>query len=385
MKLTDFIYDLPDMQIAKEPIYPRDSSKLLCFKDGKISHKHFYNISEMLPRGAQLIVNNAKVIPARIMCKKETGAEIEIFLLEPAMDYEQVFASTSISTWKVMVGNKKRWKEGQIIQSKNNLCQVNWKSREDNIVEISWQSGESFADVLSEVGHIPIPPYLNRASTQKDQEDYQTTYAKIAGSVAAPTAGLHFTEEVMQNLENKGITPLETTLHVGAGTFKPVDAEEITDHAMHAEQFELRASFIRQLIKHHGPRMAVGTTSLRVLESLYQIGVNIKNKVENPVHVLQEQDSTQSKLSYNESLELVLNYLETHGDCMASTAIFIYPGKEIRSINALITNFHQPGSTLTMLISCIVGQQWKDIYQEALAKNYRFLSYGDSSLLWLKA
>ena len=233
------------------------------------------------------------------------------------------------------------------------------------------------------MGYIPIPPYLNRASTKKDQKDYQTTYAKIAGSVAAPTAGLHFTDRVMLDLKEKGIVPLETTLHVGAGTFKPVDAEEITEHAMHAEQFELRASFIEHLIAHQGPRIAVGTTSLRVLESLYQIGVNIENGEQNPVHVLQEQEAAQSNLSYKEALSLVLEYLQENGDCMASTAIFIYPGKKIRSIDALITNFHQPGSTLVMLIASLIGDKWKEIYQTALQSNYRFLSYGDSSMLWL--
>jgi S-adenosylmethionine:tRNA ribosyltransferase-isomerase len=217
----------------------------------------------------------------------------------------------------------------------------------------------------------------------EDQKNYQTTYAKVQGSVAAPTAGLHFTSNVMKELNAKDIHNLETTLHVGAGTFKPVETENIQEHDMHAEQFELRLNVVEALLKHNGKRVAVGTTSLRVLESLYQIGVNIYEKVNDPILVKQHQDSTSHKLSYKESLEYVKEYLEKNGDCLASTSIFIYPGKKIRSIDALVTNFHQPGSTLTMLISCIIGESWKEVYQNALQSKYRFLSYGDSSLLWL--
>lgn len=383
MKLKEFQYDLPENRIAKQPISPRDHSKLLEFSDGQILHHHFYELSQLLPSNTQLVVNNAKVIPARLSCIKNTGAVIEVFLLEPIEEYQQVFIKENSVQWKVMVGNKKRWKAEQFITTSDGTCQLKWINRELNIVELNWTSGESFSVLLDRIGNIPIPPYLNRESKPEDEENYQTTYAAIAGSVAAPTAGLHFTPAVLDSLTTEGIEVLNTTLHVGAGTFKPVVAEDIKDHQMHAEQFELRLEFVEGLIAHKGPRVAVGTTSLRVLESLYQIGVNILNGIKDPQHVLQDQQASGVKLNYKESLLLVKKWLEDNGDCLASTAIFIYPGKKVRSIDAIITNFHQPGSSLVMLISCLIGDEWRRVYQCAMENEYRFLSYGDSSLLWL--
>jgi len=382
MKRTDFIYNLPADRIAKEPVKPRHSSKLLQYQGGKITHYSFIELSTLLPKNTQLVMNNAKVIPARILCRKSTGASIEIFLLEPILDYETTFSSTQHCKWKALIGNKKRWKEGMISDASNQIV-VQWSNREANEVELSWESGYSFSEIINQIGQIPIPPYLNRSSTAKDSTDYQTVYAKIAGSVAAPTAGLHFTPEVIKLLSQKGIEQDETTLHVGAGTFKPVETEDITQHAMHTEHFEVRLAQIEALLEHSGPRVAIGTTSLRVLESLYVVGQKIKNGTPDPFNILQT-DVFDDNLSYNDCLQAIKAYLKLNGDQLGSTQIFIYPGKKIHSINGIITNFHQPSSSLIMLIASCIGKDWKAIYQSAIENNYRFLSYGDSSLLWVR-
>ena len=381
MKRTDFLYHLPEKRIAKHPVNPRHNSKLIQYFQGKISHHSFKDISNLLPEGCQVILNNAKVIPARILCNKTTGSAIEIFLLEPILDYESTFSMKSSCQWNVLVGNKKRWKEGHVYSTSKKIS-ASWINREQNIIQIDWTNNQPFSEVIATEGVIPIPPYLNRDSTKKDQDDYQTLYAKIAGSVAAPTAGLHFTNEVISAMKIRNIKFSETTLHVGAGTFKPVAVDEIENHHMHAEQFEVRLDFIQSLINHSGLRIAIGTTSLRVLESLYIIGNKLALGMENPF-IIDQMDSLKSVMSYTQSLEYIKTYLEVNGNQMASTQIFIYPGIKIHSIEGLITNFHQPSSSLIMLIAACIGEEWKRVYEEALNKQYRFLSYGDSSLLWV--
>lgn len=381
MNRTEFLYTLPDQNVAKHPVNPRHSSKLLQYSQGAISHHRFLDLDQLMPAGSQLVMNNAKVIPARIFCGKPTGAEIEIFLLEPISDYETCFAATESCQWNVLVGNKKRWKDGPI-SDYSNLLEIIWIDRSHNIVELKWKEQIPFSDLIDQIGQIPIPPYLNRNNTSSDKQDYQTLYAKIAGSVAAPTAGLHFTNRVLSKLKDKNINSVETTLHVGAGTFKPVESENILAHNMHAERFEVRLKNVQDLLNHTGPRIAVGTTSLRVLESLHIIGSKIKRGEADPFHILQS-DTPMDGLSYSSSLQILADHLTKTGDQMASTQIFIYPGKKIYSIQGLITNFHQPSSSLLMLIAACIGSDWKEVYNQALAHNYRFLSYGDSSLLWL--
>lgn len=381
MHKNDYQYHLPEEKIAKFPVQPRHNSKLLHYKDGKIQDFHFYDLPNLLPSNTTLIMNNAKVIPARLFCKKETGAIIEVFLLQPNGDYLSAFSQNETCEWFAMVGNKKRWKTGAI-SSLNGLLTIEWVDRAQNLVKIHWQTKKTFAEMLETEGKMPIPPYLNRETQTADLESYQTNYAKILGAVAAPTAGLHFTKEVLAQLEENNIKLLETTLHVGAGTFKPVEVDDITQHPMHAESFELTVPFLNQLIESQGIFVAVGTTSLRILESLYVAGSNILHNIDNPLTILQHQ-TADDNLGYKAALILVRDYLTLNPKTVCSTSIFIYPGKKIKSIQGLITNFHQPNSTLMLLVAASIGDNWKTVYQHALNNDYRFLSYGDSSLLWL--
>jgi len=378
---NDYQYHLPEDRIAKFPVVPRHNSKLLEYKMGIINDFHFYDLPNLLPADTTLIMNNAKVIPARIFCKKTTGAIVEVFLLQPDGDYLSAFANTESSNWFALIGNKKRWKEGAVA-SLNGLLTITWVERASNLVKVTWKTGKTFAEMLEMEGKIPIPPYLNRETQAADLETYQTSYAKILGAVAAPTAGLHFTPEVLNQLKSKNIQLLETTLHVGAGTFKPIDVEDITQHNMHAESFELNLDFLNQLIESSGTFVAVGTTSLRILESLHVAGSNILQKVANPLTILQDQRPNEH-LAYKAALILVRDYLLQNPQTKCSTSIYIYPGKKIKSIQGLITNFHQPDSTLMLLVAASIGDEWKKVYNHALANDYRFLSYGDSSLLWM--
>ncbi len=381
MHKDTFFYDLPENRIAKFPVSPRHNSKLLLYKNGQISDYHFYDLPNLLPIESLIVMNNAKVIPARIICKKKSGAFIEVFLLQPLGEYLQAFAAKKFVDWKVMIGNKSRWKSGEILDLSQSIT-VNWIARENNTVRLSWNDDAIFSEVLEKAGQLPIPPYLKRDSNASDKEDYQTAYAKILGAVAAPTAGLHFTSQVLAQLKAKNIDCLEATLHVGAGTFKPIAEDDIRNHSMHAENFEVNKIFIQKLIQNQKTLIAVGTTSLRILESLYILGCNIANKISNPQIILQHHTSVKD-LDFKASLALILAWLENESVLKASTQIYLYPGKKIYSINGLITNFHQPDSTLMPLIATCIGNDWKKIYTHALQQDYRFLSYGDSSLLWL--
>lgn len=385
IKISEFDYELPDERIALYPVEPRDSSKLLILQGEKIGHHHFNKLPAMLPEGSMLVFNQTKVIEARLKIQKESGAQIEIFLLEPRFPFSSVIRTMGVSGsvhWKCMVGNKKRWKVDDVIRFKG--INFSWIDREEDIICIEWADSRLFAELLAEIGNMPIPPYIKRSATEKDREVYQTVYANEEGSVAAPTAGLHFTDNVLNELENKGFAKEFITLHVGAGTFKPVSAENALEHEMHAEKMFFSRQNIINIMQHKGPIIPVGTTAMRSLESLYWFGVGLLQKRISEFGISQyfpyEHDADFAKEA---SLEAVLEYMDIHRleNLEGSTAIYIVPGYRFRICKGIITNFHQPKSTLLLLISALIGDRWKQVYKEAMENDYRFLSFGDSSLL----
>lgn len=390
LDINEYNYPLPAERIAQYPVSPRDSSKLLVFNHDDIAHKVFNQLPELLPSNALLVYNDTKVIPARLLLESETGAHIEVLVLEPHFISEIQLAlqqKTSVS-YTCIVGNKKKWKEGQTLHFKhpNFELKLSWLNREENVVSFSWEPAHLvFAEILEQIGAIPLPPYMTRAAEEEDSENYQTIYAAENGAVAAPTAGLHFTENVFEAIRAKGIQELSVTLHVGAGTFLPVKTDNALAHTMHGEQIVVTADAIRKLIDHEGPIVAVGTTSVRTLESLYWLGVQIATKgTLDKVYVHQfEPYEAETSLSRKEALVLLLGWMERNNlkTLIGETQVMIIPGYQYRMIDALITNFHQPASTLMLLVSAFIGEHWKTVYQTALANNYRFLSYGDSSLL----
>lgn len=396
INISDYSYTLPDSRIAKYPIEQRDQSKLLVYRGGTISDDRFYNLPDYLPEKALMIFNNTKVIQARIHFHKETGALIEVFLLEPAMptDYELMFQTRGRCSWYCLVGNLKKWKEGKLtrqITVGDKQCQLSVTRQQvhgtSHQIDFEWDLDVSFADILDAVGELPIPPYLNRATEESDLTTYQTVYSKIKGSVAAPTAGLHFTDNVLSAIDAHGIERDEITLHVGAGTFRPVKTEDIADHDMHTEYISVNRKTIERLINYGAKAIAVGTTSVRTLESLYYLGLKIAANPdisESQLHVSQwEPYSTDSKLTAAESLGHILQWLDANQQSVvhASTQIIIALGYEYKIVNMLVTNFHQPQSTLLLLVGALVKGDWRKIYDYALSHDFRFLSYGDSSLL----
>ncbi len=387
VRKSDFFFELNEDQIAKYPLNKRDQSKLLCYQYGKITHHKFTDVSSILPKDSLLIMNNAKVIPARLYFKRKTGALIEVLLLEPVKpsSYEKSFASTQACQWKCMIGNSKKWKEGEFLDLsiQSGLIQAQLISKTHRIVELSWTNKKLFTEVLQKIGELPLPPYLNRKTEDSDIKTYQTVFAKNEGSVAAPTAGLHFTDDVLSNIVDKGVAISEVTLHVGAGTFLPVKEDDVINHEMHQEHFEVTIDTLN-LLMNHDQRIAVGTTSLRVLESLYWIGIQLSQNDESFFVSKLEPYEKNSKLTFKESIGIIQSYMHTHNITVieAATEILILPDCELKSITGLITNFHLPESTLLMLIASIVGEEWKDIYETAKAEKYRFLSYGDSSILF---
>lgn len=399
IQIKDFNYNLPDERIAKFPLAKRDNSKLLLYRHGEVTEDVFHNIAQYLPKGALMVFNNTKVIQARLHFRKETGALIEVFLLEPYMpaDYEQMFQTTGHCSWLCMIGNLKKWKEGTLKRTfdvKGKEVTLVAERKEDvhksYRVDFSWDASDvSWAELLDAVGELPIPPYLNRETQESDKTTYQTVYSKVKGSVAAPTAGLHFTPEVLADIDRHGIDREELTLHVGAGTFKPVKSEEIQDHEMHTEYICVHRQTLEKLIRHEAKAIAVGTTSVRTLESLYYIGVKLEKTLdlsEEELHVRQWEpyENTVAKpITPLKAIENILAYLDKHGlsALHASTQIIIAPGYEYNIVKMLVTNFHQPQSTLLLLVSAFVHGDWRKIYDYALAHDFRFLSYGDSSLL----
>lgn len=397
IKISDYNYPLPDERIAKFPLPVRDQSKLLVYRHGEVSETRFTSLPDYLEAGELMIFNNTKVIQARLHFRKETGALIEIFCLEPIQpnDYVLNFQQTSHAAWLCMIGNLKKWKEGSLHKEMNvkghtiTLTATRGECRgTSHWVDFTWDNPEiTFADILEVFGELPIPPYLNRETQESDKETYQTVYSKIKGSVAAPTAGLHFTERVLQALRDKGVDLEEVTLHVGAGTFKPVKSEEIEGHEMHTEYISVNRQTIEKLIAHGGKAIAVGTTSVRTLESLYYIGVTIASHPDagqEELHVRQWQPyETHPTMTTVESLQQILDYMKRHEleALHTSTQIIIAPGYIYHIVQKMVTNFHQPQSTLLLLVSAFVKGDWRTIYDYALGHDFRFLSYGDSSLL----
>ena len=397
--ISEFNYPLPDERIAKFPLPVRDQSKLLVYSHGQVSEDVFTSLPNYLPQGSLMVFNNTKVIQARLHFRKETGALIEVFCLEPIEpnDYALNFQQTGHAAWLCMIGNLKKWKEGilrremtvkgqpVVLTAERGECRgtSHW-------VDFRWNNPAiTFADILESFGELPIPPYLNRKTQESDKETYQPVHSKKKGSGAAPTAGLHFTPRVLDSLRQKGVDLAELTLHVGAGTFKPVKSEEIAGHEMHTEYISVSRSLLQQLIEHGGQAIAVGTTSVRTLESLYHIGVSLlahPDGSDDALHVSQWQPYESQPavpVSSVDTLQAVLDYLDRHGmeALHTSTQIIIAPGYDYHIVKAMVTNFHQPQSTLLLLVSAFVHGDWRKIYDYALAHDFRFLSYGDSSLL----
>ena len=397
IRIEDYAYPLDDARIAKYPLPQRDASKLLRYRDGVVDQWIFRDLPGLLPEGSLMVFNETKVVPARLHFVRETGAHIEIFCLEPIdpAEYNLSFAAEHTCAWKCVIGNSKRWK-GDILslytpsEGAENARELALKAelvdREDRTgtVRFTWEGRIPFSRVLEICGTIPIPPYLNRESEAIDSERYQTTYARIRGSVAAPTAGLHFTPEVLSAIHGKGIDVEKVCLHVGAGTFLPVKGSKVSEHPMHREPFEVTISVLRKIISSKGRIIAVGTTSVRTLESLYYAGVSV---LETGIlqDVAQWAPYTRDySYSTEEALQAIVDYLERNGleSLTLGTRIIIVPGFRFRLVDILVTNFHQPESTLILLVSAFVGGDWRTIYDYALAHEFRFLSYGDSSLLW---
>lgn len=400
LHITDYDYPLPDERIAKYPLEKRDASKLLLYDDGIISESIFSNLADYIPSESLMIFNNTRVIHARLLFRKETGAQIEVFCLSPAdpEDYAMNFASKHHCSWHCMIGNAKRWKDDiltmKIENGGNGILTLSAEkiavTDKDTTVRFSWNDDTlSFSEILEIAGKLPIPPYLNRPAETKDDETYQTVYSRIEGSVAAPTAGLHFTDDVMTSLRHKGIATAEVTLHVGAGTFRPVKSETIGEHEMHTEFISVPKETIKAIYENKHPLVVVGTTSMRTIESLYYIGAKLAiNPVAMPHELFVSQWEPYENFLHNiearQSLKNILDYLDRNDadHLISATQIMIVPGFRFHYADALITNFHQPQSTLLLLISAFVDDNWRVIYDYALRSDFRFLSYGDSSLLW---
>lgn len=394
IEIKEYDYNLPVQQIAEFPISERDTSRLLVYQNGDIKEDIFKALPNHLPQAAALIVNDTRVIEARILFQKSSGGTIEIFCLEPVDEnIQDAMLQTNKAKWRCFIGGASKWKSGELLQKEliikgeqiDFIARYIKKEVDSFIVEFSWSNaGYSFAKVLHAAGSVPLPPYIKRKAIELDGERYQTIFAQHQGSVAAPTAALHFTETVFENVKAKNIEVSYITLHVGAGTFKPVKSETIDGHQMHAEQFHVSLQTLQQLSKNENI-IAVGTTSLRTLESLYWMGIKLKNNAPDPFTLLQwEAYKTEAFISYKESISYLINYLKDRllNALFCQTSLLIIPGYQFKSARGLVTNFHQPKSTLLLLVSAFIGEDWKKVYSYALSNNFRFLSYGDSSLLW---
>lgn len=396
LKIEDFNYPLPDERIAKHPLAERDRCLLLVRQpDGSIGRRIFADLPDLLPADSMLVYNNTRVINARLRFRKgenADGALIEVFCLEPASpaDYEQNFASTGSCSWHCFVGNSKRWKDGSLkmrldVVGKDLTLTALRLSKEGNasVVKFEWDADVTFSQIISAAGEIPIPPYLNRATEASDESDYQTVYSRIEGSVAAPTAGLHFTDEVLSAIAERGIPSRELTLHVGAGTFQPVKADNIGEHLMHSEFIAVSRSLIEELANTDRRVIAVGTTSVRTLESLFHIGRRIiRGQSATTLTQWEAYDDPAPEISVADAMNAIIDYLDSIGSdtLIASTRIIIAPGYRYRIVKGMVTNFHQPQSTLLLLVSAFVDGKWREIYDYALANDFRFLSYGDACL-----
>lgn len=396
IKIEDYNYPLPDERIAKYPLSERDASKLLIYRNGNVSQDRFRNIAEQIHEGSVMVFNDTKVVPARLHFQRESGAHIEIFCLEPVLpeEYVTMFAVTERCRWKCIVGNVKRWKSDTLhlynplndteIEDMGLRADLVERCGETSIVEFTWKNGAPFSKVLEICGSVPIPPYLNRETENIDLERYQTLYARFRGSVAAPTAGLHFTEDVLNEIRSRNVVTDTVCLHVGAGTFLPVKSSNVAEHTMHREPFVVTLPLLERLIDKTGSLVAVGTTSVRTLESLYYVGVKCIESGK-PSDVDQWEPYTREyPYTVRESLNAIADYLRANGldELKVGTRIIIVPGYEFKLVDVLVTNFHQPQSTLLLLISAFVKGDWHNIYDFALENDFRFLSYGDSSILF---
>jgi S-adenosylmethionine:tRNA ribosyltransferase-isomerase len=395
LQIQSYTYELPEERVAKYPLEDRDASRLLIYKDGNISESVYKQLADQIPPGAFMVFNDTKVIEARLIFQKATGGQIEVFCLEP-MDTEpsRAMMQEGSASWKCMVGGAGKWKQGKLVKEWEGgklFAEKEGTVPDGYRIHFSWEPGHlHFAEVLHQAGLIPLPPYLNRSVSELDGQRYQTVYARYDGSVAAPTAGLHFTQEVLESLRSKGVRIDFVTLHVGAGTFKPVKSERMEDHIMHAEWIDVKRSFIQSLNQALGsdaPVIAVGTTALRTLESLYWLGVKVMQGNEpDTLDQWEVYEALPQDIAPTVALTRLLDWMEQkeYQQLMARTQLLIAPGYKLKMARALVTNFHQPGSTLLLLVAALVGEDWKMMYDYALKQGFRFLSYGDGSLLWAK-
>ena len=395
ISISSYQYNLPDEKIAQYPAEPRDSSKLLTYRKGETGHSTFNKLPNELPSNTHLIFNNTKVVPARLFFRNRNGRVIEVFCLEPQSEpsAELALSQTKSTRWWCMVGGAKKWKEEKLSlrTGSGDVLNVKKIDREDArfLIEFSWEPKDlTFSQLLEEAGKVPLPPYMTREAEEEDKSRYQTVFAKVEGSVAAPTAGLHFTPSVLSNIDKAKINSSQVTLHVSAGTFKPVQTDKIGDHAMHGEFFEVSKNTVEELLKTHDKTLiTVGTTAMRTMESLYWVGAQIAKhgfKMEMPFRIGQWEPYDEPwDASRGESLQMILEYMKHHeiDKLSGQTEIIIAPGYEFKFCDGLITNFHQPGSTLLLLVAALIGSDWKKVYDYALNNDFRFLSYGDSSLL----
>jgi len=387
LSLRDFHYELPESSIPAYPLEDRSQAKLLKYKHGIISHHHFYSIPELLPSNAVLVFNDTRVIPARIIFHRETGARIEVLLLEPASltDMQQLMQSSDSCTWNCMIGGLKKWKDGEELRLPLESCVLSAKllDRTEGTVLLEWDTSISLSEVLEAAGKLPLPPYLHRETEETDKERYQTVYAEKEGAVAAPTAGLHFTQEIIDQLTRKSIHQIRLTLHVGAGTFKPVKVDDPRDHAMHNEKMLVSRRCILELLEAGGPIIPVGTTSMRTLESLYVWGCKLIANPNAPFFIEKLEAYSLPKHPAKDALKAIIQYMDERNldEVFGQTEILIYPRYQFSLCQGLITNFHLPETTLIMLVAAFIGESWRKVYQEALENEYRFLSFGDSSLL----
>lgn len=392
--LAEYLYDLPDERIAKHPLTERDASKLLQYRNGEISHHTFDEAVDLVPENATLFLNNTKVIAARLFFYKETGARIEIFLtdpVEPFTDFQKAFKATKSCAWRCMIGNSKKWKDNQKISlslsldDRTLMVYAQLIDREEGLIKFLWEDDTEFLEIIENAGHVPLPPYMNREDESDDKDRYQTVFAELEGAVAAPTASLHFTDHILESLSQKGINQQRLTLHVSAGTFRPIKSEDFKDHPMHNERIIVSRQNVETILNAKGPIIPVGTTALRTLESMYWFGTKLIDDPSIHFHI-DKNDPYEPKLqgiSIEKSMEAILSKmdLESLDELKGNTEIFCYPGYQFKLVDGLFTNFHMPASTLILLVAAFVGKNWRKIYEEALENDYRFLSYGDTSLL----
>jgi S-adenosylmethionine:tRNA ribosyltransferase-isomerase len=402
INISDYTYDLPGERIAKYPLTERDGSKLLLYNKGKISHTVFRELPGLVNQETLMVFNDTRVLQARLRFEKQTGARVEIFCLEPydPADYNLAFQKTSGSAWKCLVGNARKWKTGPLQMEMQiggrrlrMMAEKTGREKDAFLIRFRWEPAEiPFGRILEQAGTTPIPPYLNREAEDSDKYTYQTVYSRTDGSVAAPTAGLHFTETVLKEMALRGIPMLELTLHVGAGTFQPVIANELRDHPMHAEHFFIHRSSIETLMNHKGKILAVGTTTTRVLESVYRMGIRLMGarpqmdtgfQADRGYFLDQWEAYRLPRKDRRSSLETLLSHMDENGIELLEgiTRLMIVPGYEFGMVDRLLTNYHQPRSTLLLLVAAFIGKDWRRVYDYALKNDFRFLSYGDSSLL----